>query len=261
VEQYKAVALDDLKRFHREFYRASTAELSIVGDFDADAVRKLANDLFGDWKSATGFSDLRRPYQLIAPLNQLFETPDKANATVAAGMRLRLREQDDDYPAMVLANYMIGGHSTSRLYSRIRTRDGLSYGVGSQLTLPAGETAADFIISAITAPQNAVKVETAMKEELQQALNNGFPPDEVASSKKGWAEAQQVSRSQDQELAGYLGSHLHANRTMAFDSELQKKIEALTPEQIVTALRRHLDLSQLSIVKAGDFKKPNSQQP
>ena len=48
---------------------------------------------------------------------------------------------------------------------------------------------------------------------------------------------------------------------MAFDSELQRKIEALSPEQILTALRRHLDLSQLSIVKAGDFKKPISQQP
>ena len=53
---------------------------------------------------------------------------------------------------MVLANYMIGGHSTSRLHARIRTKDGLSYGVNSSLALPAGETAADFIISAITAP-------------------------------------------------------------------------------------------------------------
>jgi hypothetical protein len=79
--------------------------------------------------------------------------------------------------------------------------------------LPADETAADFIISAITAPQNAVKVETAMKEELQRALKDGFPPDEGATSKKGWAEAQRVSRSQDQELAGRLRSHLHANRT------------------------------------------------
>ena len=57
------------------------------------------------------------------------------------------------------------------------------------------------------------------------------------------------------ELVARLRSHLHANRTMAYDSDMQKKIEALTPEQIVAALRRPLDLAQLSIVKAGDFKK------
>jgi zinc protease len=77
----------------------------------------------------------------------------------------------------------------------------------------------------------------------------------VASAKKGWADSQQVSRAQDQELVARLRSHLHANRTMAYDSDMQKKIEALTPDQIVAALRRHLVVAQVSIVKAGDFKK------
>jgi zinc protease len=47
----------------------------------------------------------------------------------------------------------------------------------------------------------------------------------------------------------------NSNRTMAVDIDLEKKIEALTPDQILTALRRHLDVSQLSFVNAGDFKK------
>lgn len=42
---------------------------------------------------------------------------------------------------------------------------------------------------------------------------------------------------------------------MTFDIDLQKKIEALTPAEITAALRRHLEVSQLSIIKAGDFKK------
>ena len=255
VEQYNAIKVDDVKTFHREFYGASNAELSIVGDFDAEATRKLVEELFGEWRSPAPFAEVRRPYQPIAPLNQSLNTPDKANATVAAGMRFRVTEQEPDFPALVLANYMIGGHSTSRLYARIRTKEGLSYGVNSSLSLPAGEGAADFIISAITAPQNAAKVEAAMKEELERALKDGFPADEVASAKKGWADSQQVSRAQDQELVARLRSHLHANRTMAYDSDMQKKIEALTPDQIVAALRRHLVVAQVSIVKAGDFKK------
>jgi zinc protease len=155
---------------------------------------------------------------------------------------------------------MIGGHSTSRLYARIRTKDGLSYGVNSILALPPGETAADFIISAITAPQNAGKVEAAMKEELVRALKDGFPADEVAGAKKGWAQSQEVSRSQDPELVARLRSQSHVGRTMTFDADLQKNVEALNPEQIVAALRRHLDLAQLSIVKAGDFKKAGGSQ-
>ena len=141
------------------------------------------------------------------------------------------------------------------LYDRIRAKDGLSYSVGSSLSTLPGDNAADFIVFAITAPENASKVETAMKEELQRALKGGFPADEVAGAKKGWIQTQEVSRSQDPELVGRLRLQLHSNRTMAFDIDLEKKIEALTPDQILTALRRHLDVSQLSFVKAGDFKK------
>jgi predicted Zn-dependent peptidase len=36
---------------------------------------------------------------------------------------------------------------------------------------------------------------------------------------------------------------------------LEKKVGALTPAQIQDALRRHLTVSAMSIVKAGDFKK------
>jgi zinc protease len=70
-------------------------------------------------------------------------------------------------------------------------------------TLP-GDNAADFMVFAITAPENASKVETAMKEELQRALKEGFPADEVAGAKKGWIQTQEVSRSQDPELVGRL---------------------------------------------------------
>jgi zinc protease len=255
IQELKVLTLDDLKRFHREFFGASHFELAVVGDFDNEGVRKLVSGLFGDWKGTRAFAEIFRPYRELPPSSQTFETPDKANATVVAGMRFRLGDQDPDYPAMVLANYMLGGHSTSRLYTRIRAKDGLSYSVGSSLATTPGDNAADFLISAITAPENASKVEAAMKEELQRALKEGFPADEVAGSKKGWAQTQQVSRSQDPELAGRLRLQIHSNRTMAYDMELQNKVAALTPDQILAALRRHLDVSLISFVKAGDFQK------
>jgi zinc protease len=258
VEDLKAVKLDDVKRFYKEFYGSSNGELAIVGDFDADAVKKLMGELFGDWKSPKAFADAGKPYREIAPVNQSFQTPDKANAVFIAGMPLRLTDQDKDYAALVLANYMIGGHSSSRLYTRIRAKEGLSYGVNSSLSVIPGQNGAELVISAIAAPPNVSKVEAAMKEELERALKDGFPADEIASSKKGWIESQRVSRSQDPELASRLRSQLHWGRTMTFDAELEKRVDALTPEEVAAALRRYLDVQKLSIFKAGDFKKVGS---
>jgi zinc protease len=41
---------------------------------------------------------------------------------------------------------------------------------------------------------------------------------------------------------------------MAYEAELEKKIQALTPEQVVAALRAHLDPKKLVVVSAGDFE-------
>jgi zinc protease len=261
LEDMQKVTLEDARKFYRNFVGASTAELSVVGDFDVNAIRSLAGELFGSWSSPGKFERVMDPYQKIAAVNKSIETPDKQNAVFAAGIRLNLSSADADYPAMVLANYMLGGgFLNSRLATRIRQKDGLSYGISSGLTAASKEKNGSFRVNAIAAPQNIEKVEVATKEELARALRDGFTAEEVAAAKSGWLQTQNVNRSGDAPLAAMLGSRDFDDLTMAWDADLERKVSALTPQQIVEALRRHLDLSALSIVKAGDFKKAVSSK-
>ena len=57
--------------------------------------------------------------------------PDKANAGIAASLRIRMRDDHADYPALVLVNHILG----SRLFGRIREQEGFSYAVGSRFGL------------------------------------------------------------------------------------------------------------------------------
>ena len=61
-----------------------------------------------------------------------------------AGMPIKMSDTDPDYPAMVLGNYIFGAGTSSRLFSRIRGREGLSYGVGSQFQAPSDSDGARF---------------------------------------------------------------------------------------------------------------------
>jgi len=79
------------------------------------------------------------------------------------------------------------------------------------------------------------------------------------AAKASWLQAQQVSRAQDRELVGRVGNQIHYGRTMGWDAELQKKVQALSPAQIAQALRRHLDVSAMTFMKGGDFKKAGAK--
>ena len=256
TEELQKVTLDDAKKFYQEFVGASNAEMAVVGDFDAGEIRKLATELFGTWKSPGAFARVTDPYEKIAPVNLSIETPDKQNAVFLAGIRLALNNSDPDYPAMVLGNFMLGGgFINSRLATRIRQKDGLSYGISSGLSASAKEKDGAFRVQAIAAPQNVAKVEAAFKEEMERALKDGFTAEEVAAAKSGWLQTQKVGRSADGQIAATLVTRDFDERTLAWDEDLEKKVAALTPEQIQDSLRRNLDVSAISIVKAGDFKK------
>jgi zinc protease len=93
-----------------------------------------------------------------------------------------------------------------------------------------------------------------VQEELDRLLRDGVTQEELDNARQGYLQARKVSRSTDTALAGQLTTLRYEGRTMARQAELEKKIEALTPEQIAAALRKHIDPKKLVIVTAGDFE-------
>jgi len=255
IDEIKVTTLEDLKKFHTEFYGGSYAQFSVVGDFDAAEISKLFADLFGSWKSTRFYMRVPSQYHAVPPMDKSFETPDKANAVFVTGMNLSLRDDDPDYPALVLGSYIFGSGMNSRLFRRIRQKEGLSYGVGSFISASSLDKAGSFMANAIYAPQNALKLEAAFKQEIERLLKDGVDADEVKIAKTGWLQSRQVTRAQDSSLSGMLSNYLFLNRTLAWDTDLEKKVGDLTPEQISAALRKFLDPAKLSSVKAGDFAK------
>ena len=256
IDEVKSVKLEDAKAFYKHFYGASNGQLAVVGDFDPAEVKKEIETLFGTWKSPAHFERVKYGFQKIAPVNQTIETPDKQNAVFIAATRLHISDKDPDFPALVMGNYMLGGgFLNSRLATRIRVKDGLSYGVSSSLSAKSQEQDGQFQAFAIAAPQNVAKVEAAFKEEMQRALTDGFTQKELDDDRTGWLQGQQVNRSEDGSLVHTLTNRDYDGRTLAWDEELEKKVTALTPDDIGKAVRSTIDLAQISIVKAGDFKK------
>jgi zinc protease len=262
LEAIRATTLDDARAFYRDFYGAGAGTLAVVGDFEASEIEAIAREAFGSWTAKTSFARIAGEYRDVPAANLTIETPDKANAFFLAGMNLQLRDDDADYPAMVLANFIMGGgFLNSRLATRIRQQDGLSYGVGSGFNAHPIDRKGQFMGYAIYAPENVERLEAAFREEIARALADGFTAEEVEAAKAGYLQSQQVRRSQDGALAGALSNGLYLERTLAFDADLEAKIGALQPGQLLEAMRRHIDPKKLTVVKAGDFAKPKAAQP
>ncbi len=254
MSRMESATLEQARDFWASFYGTQSGAISIVGDFDPEEIIPLLHDIFGEWTAKETYVRMPRPYQEVETLSVVIETPDKANATMFAASVIPMRDDHPDYPALVLGNYMLGGgFLSSRLATRIRQKDGLSYGVGSQFGASALDERANFRSYAIFAPENSDKVVAAFREELDKVLASGFSAEEVEAAQRGYLDGAQSRRSSDGVMAGSLVGNLIVGRTMEFTEAHEAAIRALSPEDILVAMQRHIDPEQISIFRAGDF--------
>jgi zinc protease len=256
VASIKSVKLDEIKKFHKDFYGSAFGTMSIVGDFDAAEIKTLVTSLFGNWTNAQPYKRIEMTAIPVTTINESFETPDKPNAFFVGAYNFEFRDDHPDYAALVLGNYMLGGgFLNSRLATRIRQKEGLSYGVGSQFNAGALDPVGSFFAYAIYAPENLAKLEAAFKEEINKVVTEGFTAEEISAAKSGWSQSRTVSRAQDSGLSGTLNHYLFIHRDLMWDEALEKKVMDLTPEQINGAMKKHISLDKINIIKAGDFAK------
>ena len=258
VQDVKAITVQQLRDFHRRFYSAASGEFSAVGDLDPAAVKQALDKAFGSWRQpaagARAYQRVPQPLVPVPPQRYVERTPDKANANLLGQLSLPLSERSPDYAALMVANHIFGGGGNSRLWKRIREREGLSYDVRSTLQWSSLDENTAWAVSAIFAPQNQPKVEAALQEELARSLKDGFTAQELDEARSGLLNGRRLNRAQDAVVAGALANNLFLGRTFAVSQAVDEAIAKLTLEQINAAWRQHIAPPRLVLAWGGDFK-------
>jgi zinc protease len=255
--EVKGAKLAEVRAFHQRFYGASPAEIAIVGDFDEAAVVPLLKELFEGWTPQVPFERVPVEHRDIPAADIMVATPEKENAVFIARENVSMRDDDPDYPALYVADYIVGGGAgfDSRLGARIRQKEGISYGVGSELSVGPLDRAGAWSAYAIAAPANMSRVEAAFREEIARALKDGFTDAEVASAKSGILQQRVQTRAQDGALASGWVNNLYLGRTFTWSKQFEERIMALTAAQVSATMRKYIDPAKVTVVKAGDFAK------
>jgi zinc protease len=255
-KEVKALKADDLKKFYKEYYGAAAATVALVGDFDANDVKKSLESMLKNWRSPIEYKRAESKAFVIKPEFKKLNTPDKSNAMMMAGVNLVLNDSDPDYAALVIGNYILGGgFLNSRLAVRIRQKEGISYGVGSFLQAGSLDKSGVFGSYAIYNPDNSEKLISSYKEELDKMLSSGFTEQEFNDAIKGYLQSRSLSRSQDRELVGKLSSNLFLNRGMKWDADFDNQLASLKVSQVNDAMKKWINPEQITIIQAGDFER------
>jgi zinc protease len=248
----KAATLEEVKAFHAKYYGPAHMTLVLVGDVPmAEAQAEITKD-FAGW---SGGQDYIRPAKPAAPHGPR-EVPvvlnDKPSVSVILGQATGLRYQDPGALALRVGTAVLGRGFTGRLMGTVRDQEGLTYNISAGL---AEDSIADgsWDISASFAPELLKKGIAATRRELDKWWAEGVTETELAEHKQGIIGSYLVSLSTTGGVAGAIVTALQRGYDLNWLDQYPDAVNALTRDQVNTAIKTHLDPKTMVLVEAGSL--------
>lgn len=246
----KAISRQQLLAFWKTFYRPNNAILTVAGAVDPVSMQKRIARAFGSW--ATGPVPVRPAFQLPEAHGvrvMLVDKPELSQATLMFGHR-GLRHADPDWYAATLVNYVLGGSDfSSRLMAEVRSKRGLTYGIGSSFgaTLYPGA----FRISASTRNETTWDALSVTINELRKMKAGGPTADELAKAKGYFAGSTPFTLESPAEIARALvNAELHG-LGVDYVEEMSLRLAAVDLNATAAAARKWLQPDDLAIAIVG----------
>jgi zinc protease len=253
----KNVKLSDIKSFYNDFYGSNNGYASFVGGLDANEVKGQLDQRFSKWNSKKPFTDIEEKYFEIKGGVEIVQIDDKTNAGMLGGMNIRLTQKDPDFVPLTMANEMLGGGAflSSRIPQRLREAEGMSYGAGSFYDAGYKYPSGSLGLYAIFNPAYREKLNAALEEEMKKAIASGFTEEEWKSSLASWLQQRKIYLDNNNALVSMLNNYMFDGKDLNFYTEMESKAKDLKVAQINEALKKHVDMTKLVLIYAGDFKK------
>lgn len=244
----------DLEAFHRRVYGPASLVLAVVGRVDDRAVRDLVARLLEGWEGGLAESPAWPEPARHPASRALIQIEDRPNLDVFLGHAGRLRRDDPDHPAALVANSVLGQSTlTSRLGQAVRDREGLSYGIYSRffgtLHLP-GPWATFFSVS----PTNLARAEQLARQIIADYVAAGPTAAEVDEERQAQAGAYRVGLATNSGIARELVSTLTLGQPVGNLDSYPERLLAVTRDEVMAAIQRHLEPARLVLSAAGSVE-------
>lgn len=263
LAETRAVTLEQVRGCVADLGGVAQLRLAAVGEFTPQDIAGIGQKVAGLPRSKTPYVRIR---ELAAPdkvdtTPVVVAMPEKPNATVFGSTLLPLVDDAPDFPALRIATKILGGDAESRIWKRLREKEGLAYGAGSSLSGNSFDPRSRFMLYASAASDKAEAAQASLRDELAKALKDGFTPAEVERAKRAWQQERKTALRAEKSFVGYLSQGLYNGRDFAWLARYDEAIAKLDAKAVTQALRKYLGEAPVVWAigrgdKAGSSKTP-----
>ena len=244
LTRLQATTYGQIQQCVQDFGGRSHLRIGAAGDFRQE-------DIQGIWRKVAELPQSAIPYSRIpdmpAPSAAEVQTqpivislPAKPNAMIVGQTLLPITDRSPDFPALRIASKILGGDAQSRIWNRLREKEGLAYSASASLNGASFEARSTFSIQASAASPKADAALSSLQAEFQRALAEGFTEQEVARAKQTWLEERKTMLRNESSFASVLAQGMLDGHDYAWLADYDQRIGKVTAQEATRVFRKYL---------------------
>ena len=244
----RAVVVD----FFKQFYVAKNAIVAIVGAVDRKTAEQMAESVANGLTEGNAAAAVPE----VAPLKEskTIHIPFPSSQSSVLIGQPGLKRGDDDYFRLYLGNHSFGGSGfSSILMSEIREKRGLVYSVYSYFA-PMSENG-PFTIGLQTRNNQVDTALALVHENLNNFISAGPNKKQIQASKRNVTGSAALRTDSNKKIVEYLAVIGFYNLPLDYLDSFNKKIDAVTAQEVADAFKRRISTDKLVTVVVGGEKK------
>jgi zinc protease len=247
IQEVKNLTHDGVLKCSRDFGKVSHARIGVVGNLSVDQFRELWSKTNLKNSSSSTYERVPTPEAPanvdVTPITVMM--PDKTNARVVGTTVVPISFKSDDFPALQLAVYVLGGNSSSLIWQQLRETEGLAYSSGMQVAASSFDNRSTIQLYATSSTPNADKVLGSLKAVLSKVLTEGFSSEQIEKAKSAWMQKRKSTLGDESEFVSTLVDSLYDGRDFEAIANFDEKIKGINHAQAIAAIRKYVDLTKL----------------
>lgn len=245
----QALTTQDLKDFHKRYYVAKNAIITIVGDLEIEGAHAIVEALTASMLSGSRATPLPAPEPLAQGKTEKVAFPSE-QTHIMMGQPVLTRE-DPDYFPLYVGNHILGGNGmVTRLFNEVRNNRGLAYDVHSYF-LPM-QAQGPYIIGCQTKQESSHEALEVLKSTVSEFVQKGPTEEELAKAKKNLLGGFALRFDNNQAIASHITLLGFYDLPLNYYDEYKKSIDAVTLEQIHDAYQRRVTPEKMAVIMVGN---------
>ncbi len=255
IAMVEKLSKKDIQNFHNKFYGVGSMNLVAAGDIDGQALEAHIVDGFDGWVSHNTelLPQKSKAHECVAK-DKTIHVPDKTSADLYIGQPIGIDRDHEDYYALMMAVYILGGNFSARLMQTVRDKQGLTYGIGSSVSGVGFGADGYWSTWGTFAPDVVPKGREATLEQINQWYKTGITAEELSAKKTTITGAYKVGMDTTAGITTQILTNAERGRSVDLLDAYPDIINNLSLDQVNNAIKSYIHPDRLVTVAAGTFE-------